>query len=96
MKEQERRWIEQLNRQAKLYRDAGMDTYEAIAQAAADFKLPVFVEGDDCRVYEAPDGIFVNCWVHDNDATQGKDGSNDDHSIQWYASKEETQGKEKL
>ncbi len=87
MKEQEQRWIEQLNRQARLYKDAGMDNYDAIAQAAADLKMRVIVEGDSCRIYEAPDGIFVNCWINENDSTRVKDGSSFDNSIQWYTSK---------
>jgi hypothetical protein len=87
MREQEQSWIKQLNRQAKLYKDAGLETYDAIAQAAADLKLHVLVDGDSCRIYEAPDGIFVNCWIDESDSTRIKDGSSFDNSIQWYTGK---------
>lgn len=87
MKEQEQRWIEQLNHQTDRYKDAGMDSYDAIEHAAVDLKLRVIVEGESCRIYEAPDGIFVNCWVNENDSTRVEDGSSFDNSIQWYTSK---------
>ena len=87
MKEQEQRWIEQLNRQAKLYKDAGMDNYDAMAQAAGDLELHVIADGENCRIYEAPDGVFVNCWTDAIDSTRGKEGSRFDNSIQWYTSK---------
>ncbi|MDI6694234.1 MAG: hypothetical protein QME21_04250 [Anaerolineales bacterium] len=93
MSEPEQNWIEQLNRRAKQYRDAGMDSYGAIAQAAADFKMSVLVEGDVCRIYEAPDGILVNCLIDENGSSQAKDRPGFDDSIQWYT-QEKTDGKE--
>ncbi len=87
MNEMEQSWIEQLNRRARQYQDAGMDSYGAVAQAAADFKLSVLVEGDVCRIYEAPDGILVNCWISENATNRAKDDPSFDNSIQWYTSK---------
>ena len=43
MDDPEQSWIEQLNRRARHYRVAGMDSYGAVAQAAADFKLSVLI-----------------------------------------------------
>lgn len=93
MSELEQSWIEQLNRRARRYQDAGMDSYAAVAQAAADFKLSVLVEGDVCRIYEVPDGILVNCWINGNSSNQAKDRPGFDNSIQWYT-KKKTDGKE--
>jgi hypothetical protein len=84
MSEPEQNWIEQLNRRARQYRDAGMDSYGAVAQAAADFKLSVLVEGDACRIYEAPDGILVNCWIDEKGSRPAKDRPSFDNSIQLY------------
>jgi hypothetical protein len=86
--ELEQNWIERLNLRAEQYRDAGMDSYGAVAQAAADFKLSVLVEGDVCRVYKAPDGILVNCWINENDSNQAKGGARFDNNISWYTSGE--------
>lgn len=84
MNEKEQSWIEQLNRRVRQYQDIGMDRFGAVAQAAADFKLNVLVEGDVCRIYEAPDGIIVNCWINENVSNQAKDSPSFDNSIQWY------------
>jgi hypothetical protein len=84
----EQNWIEQLNRRTGQYREAGMDSYGAVAQAAADFKLGVLVEGDVCRVYQAPDGILVNCWIDENDTDHAKGEASFDNNISWYMSEE--------
>ena len=78
-------WIERLNHRAGQYRDSGMDGYGAVAQAAADFKLSVLVEGDACRIYQAPDGILVNCWIDENASGPIKSSASFDNNIQWYA-----------
>jgi hypothetical protein len=82
-------WIEQLNNRARRYRDAGVDSYGALAQAAADFKLSVLLEGDVCRIYQAPDGILVNCWTNENDSNHAKGEASFDNNISWYMSDEE-------
>jgi hypothetical protein len=81
-------WIEELNRRAGQYRDAGMDSYGAVAQAAADFKLSVLVEGDVCRIYKAPDGILVNCWIDESDSNRANGSASFDNNIQWYTSEQ--------
>lgn len=81
-------WIEQLNLRTRQYREAGMDSYGAVAQAAADFKLSVLVEGDVCRIYKAPDGILVNCWINENDSGHAKGEASFDNNISWYTSEE--------
>lgn len=86
MSEPELSWIEQLNRLVRKYQDAGMDRYGAVAQAAADFKLGVLVEGDVCRIYEALDGTLVNCWVNESDYKRAKGSPNFDNNIYWYTS----------
>ena len=84
MDDPEQSWIEQLNHRARHYRDAGMDSYGAVAQAAADFKLSVLVEGDVCRIYQAPDGILVNCWIDENGSNRATGNLSFDNNIQWY------------
>lgn len=86
MYEMEQSWIEQLNRRARQYQDAGLDSYGAIAQAAADFKLSVLVEGDACRVYGAPDGILVSCWINDDGSDRAEGSPSLANNIQWYTS----------
>ena len=86
MSDLEQSWIEQLNRQARQYQDEGMDSYGAVAQAAADFKLNVLVEGDVCRIYEAPDGTLVNCWINESLSNRVKGSPSFDNNIQWYTS----------
>ncbi len=88
MNDLEQIWIEQLNRRAGQYREAGMDSYSAVAQAAADFKLSVLVEGDVCRIYQAPDGILVNCWINENDSNHKQGEASFDNHISWYTSEE--------
>jgi hypothetical protein len=79
MSELQQSWIEELNRRVQQHQEAGMDRYDAVAQAAADFELNVLVEGDVCRIYQAPDGILVNCWLNE------KDGSPSfDNNIDWF------------
>jgi len=86
MSDLEQSWIEQLNRQARQYQDEGMDSYGAVEQAAADFKLNVLVEGDVCRIYEAPDGTLVNCWINESLPNRAKGSPSFDNNIQWYTS----------
>jgi hypothetical protein len=76
-------WIEILNRQTQHYQDAGMDGYDAVAQAAADFKLSVLVDGDYCRIYRAPGGILVSCWLNDYGSIQADGSLSYDKNIQW-------------
>jgi hypothetical protein len=86
MSEPKLSWIDQLNRRVRKYQDAGMDSYGAVAQAAADFKLDVLVEGDVCRIYEAPDGTLVNCWVNEAGSKRAKGSPSFDNNIYWYTS----------
>ena len=88
MSELEQTWIEQLNRRASQYQDTGMDRYGAVAQAAADFKLSVLVEGDECRIYKTPDGILVNCWIDENGSNHAKGEARFDNNIYWYTREE--------
>ena len=88
MDELELNWIEKLNRRVGQYRDEGMDNYGAVAQAAADFKLSVLVDGDVCRIYQAPDGILVNCWISENDPGKANGGANFGNNIYWYTSQD--------
>ena len=46
MSELQQSWIEELNHRVQQHQEAGMDRYDAVAQAAADFELNVLVEGD--------------------------------------------------
>ena len=86
MSDLQQSWIEQLNGRARQYQDEGMDSYGAVAQAAADFKLSVLVEGDVCRIYEAPDGTLVNCWINEEVSNRAKGSPSFDNNIEWYTS----------
>lgn len=81
-------WIEKLNRRLGQYRDEGIDSYGAVAQAASDFKLSVLVEGEVCRIHHAPNGILVNCWINENNSIHAKGEASFDNNILWYTSEE--------
>ncbi len=84
MSELKKSQIERLNDRARQYRYAGMNNYDAIAQAAADLKVPVLVEGDVCRVYDATDAILVNCWTDEDGSSRIASSMSPDNNISWY------------
>ena len=84
MSERQQNWIEELNRRVQQHRDVGMDRYDAVAQAAADFELNVLVEGDVCRIYQTPDGILVNCWINENGSNRADGNPSFDNNIDWF------------
>jgi hypothetical protein len=87
--EKQQAWIEQLNSKAQQYEANGMSAYDAVEQAASEFKLNVVaegtMEGDVCRLYETPDGTMVNCWIDEIPPGKGKDRKKRfDSRIGWF------------
>ena len=81
-------WIEQLNSRATKYQEDGLAAYDAVEQAASDFKLNVLaesdMEGSACRVYETPDGTLVNCWIDEVLPSRKNPARRFDGQIQWF------------
>jgi hypothetical protein len=90
--QQQQSWIEQLNSVARRYEENGMSAYDAVEQAASEFKLSVVaegtMEGDTCRLYETPDGTMVNCWIDELQPARGKAREQRfDSRIGWFTRK---------
>lgn len=79
--------IQQLNERVKAFTGEGMDAYDAVEQAASEFKLTVLSEGESCRIYETPDGMLVNCWLDRFVEGPGKKESPFDNQVGWYTKK---------
>ena len=87
MSEPSQNILEQLNARTKQYQDGGMDTFDAVDQAASDFKLSVISDGDMCRIYQTPDGVMVNCWIDEIQSSQAEARPRFDNNIAWYTHK---------
>lgn len=87
MDEQGKGLIQDLNSRVKTFQSGGMSAYDAIEQAASEFKLSILSEGDSCRVYEAPDGILVNCWLDQFVEGPAKKHEPFDNQVGWYTQK---------
>jgi hypothetical protein len=76
--------IQELNSRVKVFQTGGMSSYEAVEQAATEFRLSILSEGESCRIYETPDGMLVNCWLEQFVEGPVRAGEPFDNQVGWY------------
>jgi hypothetical protein len=84
MSDQGKGLIQDLNTRVKAFQSGGMNAYDAIEQAASEFKLSILSEGESCRIYETPDGMLVNCWLDQFVENPAKRNEPFDNQVGWY------------
>lgn len=77
--------IAQLNHVARELAAGGISPLKAINKAASDFMLTEIAEQDSCRVYEAADGMLINCWIDGISSDRiGDGGLGFDDQVTWF------------